>query len=115
MLGRHDRRRRRRLGVAAGVLTAAATAAALAGGTLASGAAKPIKIGVLSTCQGPFAPFYPETTAGARTALIQLTGAKAAGTGATSPLKGAKIGSHPIQLVYGCSNAQPDVALKEAR
>lgn len=87
----------------------------LAGGTLAASSAAPIKIGILSTCQGPFAPFYPETTAGARTALIQLTGAKPSGTGATSPLTGAQISGHPIQLVYGCSNAQPDVALKEAR
>ena len=115
MLGRHDRRRRRKLGIVAGVLAAAATAAALAGGTLASGSATAIKIGILSTCQGPFAPFYPETTAGARTALIQLTGGKAAGSGATSPVRGAQVGGHPIQLVYGCSNAQPDVALKEAR
>jgi branched-chain amino acid transport system substrate-binding protein len=115
MLGRHDRRRRRRLGVAAGVLTAAATAAALAGGTLASNSATAIKIGILSTCQGPFAPFYPETTAGARTALIQLTGGRAVGSGATSPVRGAQVGGHPIQLVFGCSNAQPDVALKEAR
>jgi branched-chain amino acid transport system substrate-binding protein len=115
MLGRHDRRRRRRLGIVAGVLAAAATAAALAGGTLASGSATAIKIGILSTCQGPFAPFYPETTAGARTALIQLTGGKAAGSGATSPVRGAQVGGHPVQLVYGCSNAQPDVALKEAR
>ena len=89
--------------------------AVLAGGTLAASSATPIKIGILSTCQGPFAPFYPETTAGARTALIQLTGGKPAGTGATSQVKGAQIGGHPIQLVYGCSNAQPDVALKEAR
>jgi branched-chain amino acid transport system substrate-binding protein len=77
--------------------------------------ATPIKIGILSTCQGPFAPFYPETTAGARTALIQLAGGKASGSSARSPVVGAKIGDHAIQLVFGCSNAQPDVALKEAR
>jgi len=116
----HDERqrgRRRRVWTLGGVVAAAAcVGAVLAGGTLAAGsAATPIKIGILSTCQGPFAPFYPETTAGARTALIQLAGGKPAGTGATSPVKGAQIGGHPIQLVYGCSNAQPDVALKEAR
>src|SRR6266581_5628334 len=109
-------RRRRRLLTGAGILgLTAAAVAVLAGGTLAASSATPIKIGILSTCQGPFAPFYPETTAGAKTALIQLTGAKPAGTAATSPVRGAKIGGHPIQLVYGCSNAQPDVALKEAR
>jgi len=113
--GPERRFRRRRLWAAAGVLAAGGTAAALAGGTLAAGSATPIKIGILSTCQGPFAPFYPETNAGARTALIQLAGGKPAGTGATSQVKGAQVGGHPIQLVYGCSNAQPDVALKEAR
>src|SRR5438132_8949354 len=102
-------RRRQRLLAGAGILAAAATAVAvLAGTSAARSAASPIKIGILSTCQGPFAPFYPETTAGARTALIQLTGGKPKGSGATSAVAGATIGGLPIQLVFGCSNAQPD-------
>jgi branched-chain amino acid transport system substrate-binding protein len=107
----------RRIWAVAGILAAGATAAVLASGTLASGnaAGSPITIGILSTCQGPFAPFYPETTAGAKTALIQLAGGKPAGTSATSQVRGAQVGGHPIRLAYGCSNAQPDVALKEAR
>jgi branched-chain amino acid transport system substrate-binding protein len=114
--GRKLRRGRRRLWTLAATIAAVGGAlAAVAGGTLAAGSATTIKIGILSTCQGPFAPFYPETTAGARTALIQLAGGKAAGTSATSPVAGAKVGGHPIKLVFGCSNAQPDVALKEAR
>jgi branched-chain amino acid transport system substrate-binding protein len=96
------------LGLAVGAVTWIGTAAGKSGAT-------PIKIGILSTCQGPFAPFYPETTAGARTALMQLAGGKPAGTSATSTVKGAQVGRHPIRLVFGCSNAQPDVALKEAR
>jgi branched-chain amino acid transport system substrate-binding protein len=115
--GRQSRRGRRRLWALSGVVAVAGClGAALAGVTIAAGsAATPIKIGILSTCQGPFAPFYPETTAGARTALIQLAGGQPAGTSATSPVRGSQIGGHPIRLVYGCSNAQPDVALKEAR
>ena len=70
--GPEGRFRRRRVWAAVGVLAAGGTAAALAGGTLAAGSATPIRIGILSTCQGPFAPFYPETTAGARTASISL-------------------------------------------
>jgi branched-chain amino acid transport system substrate-binding protein len=107
-------RRRRRSALTAIAASALAAVAAVAPGS-ASAASTPIKIGILSTCQGPFAPFYPETTAGARTALIQLLGAKPGGTGATSAITGAVIGGHPIKLVYGCSNAQPDNALKEAR
>ena len=57
-----------------------------------TGGATPIKIGILSTCQGPFAPFYPESTAGARVALLQLAGGKPAGTSATSPVTGAQVG-----------------------
>lgn len=111
--GRHKRRVRSIVGLMAAV---GCVGAVLASGTLAAGsAASPIKIGILSTCQGPFAPFYPESTAGARTALIQLAGGKPAGTAATSPVAGAQVGGHPIQLSFGCSNAQPDVALKEAR
>jgi branched-chain amino acid transport system substrate-binding protein len=115
--GRQSSRARRRLWALSGVVAVAGClGAALAGVTIAAGsAATPIKIGILSTCQGPFAPFYPETTAGARTALIQLAGGQPAGTSATSAVTGSQIGGHPIQLVFGCSNAQPDVALKEAR
>jgi len=111
----HHTGRRRKTAVLAGVLVAAAGAlAALAGTTLAARAAAPIKIGILSTCQGPFAVFYPETNAGARLPLIER-GGKLKGTSATAPVTGVKIGGHPIDIVFGCSNAQPDVALKEAR
>jgi branched-chain amino acid transport system substrate-binding protein len=113
---RPRRNRRKVLAIGGAIVAGAGVLATLAGGTLASrSAATPIKIGILSTCQGPFAPFYPETTAGARTALIQLAGGKPRGTSATSPVAGAHVGAHPIKLVFGCSNAQPDTALKEAR
>ncbi len=120
MVRTHDRRepgggRRRRWVLAATIAACGAAIAVFAGGTFGASSATSIKIGILSTCQGPFAPFYLETTAGARTALIQLAGGKPAGTSARSPVNGARIGGHPIKLVFGCSNAQPDVALKEAR
>lgn len=107
------RSRRTRLLLAAAVAAAGALAG-LSGTTFAAGSQKPIKIGILSTCQGPFAVFYPETTAGARLPLIER-GGKLKGTSATAPVTGVKIGGHPIEIVFGCSNAQPDVALKEAR
>jgi branched-chain amino acid transport system substrate-binding protein len=114
MVARNDHvRRRARLFVGA-LLAIGGSLAWLAGTTFAAGAQAPIKIGILSTCQGPFAVFYPETTAGARLPLIER-GGKLKGRSATAPVTGVKIGGHPIQLVFGCSNAQPDVALKEAR
>ena len=42
---------------------------------------KAIKIGVLTTCGGPFALFEAEAFSGAKYALVQDAGGKAAGTG----------------------------------
>jgi branched-chain amino acid transport system substrate-binding protein len=81
----------------------------------AGAAATPIKIGVLSTCKGPFAVFWNETQAGARVSFISR-GAKLARPGKSdSQLVGYSIGGHPIRLVNGCSDASPDVAVAEAR
>jgi branched-chain amino acid transport system substrate-binding protein len=86
--------------------------AATAGGTANS--ATPIKIGFISTCKGPFAPFYDATLLGAAIALIDH-GGKPAGPNPSDGVKGVTISGHPVQVVNGCSDATPDVALAEAR
>jgi branched-chain amino acid transport system substrate-binding protein len=84
-------------------------------GNVGAASASTIKIGVLSTCKGPFAVFWNETQAGARMPFI-MRGAKLAKTGkADSDLSGYSINGHPIKLVTGCSDASPDVAVAEAR
>ena len=86
------------------------------GGADTGGAAtgEPIKIGHISTCEGPFAPFYDSTTAGAMLALIQR-GAEPSGPKGSDGVSNAVVAGHPIEMVWGCSDATPDRAAEEAR
>src|SRR5438132_11104605 len=74
-----------------------------------------IKIGILTTCGGPFATFEQESFSGAKFALVQNAGGKSQGAGPEDQVSGATVAGHPIQISFGCSDASPDVALKEAR
>jgi branched-chain amino acid transport system substrate-binding protein len=80
----------------------------------AEGDGEPIRIGHLSTCEGPFAVFYDATTAGAMLPLIQR-GAEAAGARGNEGVTGAEIAGRPVEIVWGCSDATPDKAADEAR
>jgi branched-chain amino acid transport system substrate-binding protein len=108
---------RRQIVLAAITVLAAAFAATASGKTSATGsaAATPIKIGILTTCGGPFAPFEIESYSGAKYALVKWAGGKAAGTAPQSQVKGATVSGHPIQISFGCSDATPDKAVSEAR
>jgi branched-chain amino acid transport system substrate-binding protein len=75
---------------------------------------EPIRIGHLSTCEGPFAVFYDATTAGAMLPLIQR-GAEPAGGRGSEGVTGAEIAGRPVEMVWGCSDATPDKAAEEAR
>jgi len=75
----------------------------------------PIKIGVLTTCGGPFAVFEAQSLSGAKYALIRSAGGKAQGTGPQNGVSGAKVAGRPIQIEFGCSDATPDKATAEAR
>jgi branched-chain amino acid transport system substrate-binding protein len=75
----------------------------------------PIKIGVLTTCGGPFAVFEAQSLSGAKYALIQRAGGKAQGPGPRDGVSGAKVAGRPIRLAFGCSDATPDKATAEAR
>jgi branched-chain amino acid transport system substrate-binding protein len=74
-----------------------------------------IKIGVLTTCGGPFALFEQESLSGAKFALIKDAGGKAAGAGPQDQVTGATIAGKPVSLSFGCSDATPDKAVAEAR
>ena len=74
-----------------------------------------IKVGILTTCGGPFAAFEQESFSGAKYALVQNAGGKAVGTNPQDGVSGATVAGHPIQISFGCSDATPAVALKEAR
>jgi branched-chain amino acid transport system substrate-binding protein len=74
-----------------------------------------IKIGVLTTCGGPFATFEAESLSGAKYALIKDAGGKADGTDPQDQVTGATAGGKPLAISYGCSDATPDKAVAEAR
>ena len=70
----------------------AATPAAEEGGGDASA---PIKIGILSDCEGAFGSFFEPTASGANLALIRHAGGKPAGEAPTDGIEGAEINGHP--------------------
>ena len=123
--------RPRRPGVVAAVASAAVLVLAACGGggggsSSSSGssesAAAPanapagaLKIGVLTTCGGPFATFEAESLSGAKYALIKDAGGKAEGQKPQDQVTGAKAGGTPLAVSYGCSDATPDKAVAEAR
>jgi branched-chain amino acid transport system substrate-binding protein len=86
--------------------TAAAPASAPAGA---------IKVGVLTTCGGPFATFEAESLSGAKYALVKDAGGKAEGQQPQDQVSGATVAGKPIAVSYGCSDATPDKAVAEAR
>lgn len=73
-----------------------------------------IKIGLLSTLEGPFAPFGEAANQGAKVALLEY-GGKLDGIGARDLVSGAKVGGKSIELVIESSDATPDVAVEAAR
>jgi branched-chain amino acid transport system substrate-binding protein len=95
------------VGIAA-IATATATARS---------SATPIRIAVLSDCQGDFGSFDNQDLAGVVTAMAQFAGGKAKNPNKPrSGWTGASINGHPLQLVgIGCGNAKPDVAIKETK
>ena len=92
-------------------------AAIAASAATAKRTATPIKIGVLSDCQGDFGSFDGQDLAGVVAAMAQYAGAKPVDP--NNPRKGwtgGQIGGHPLKLVgVGCGNAKPDLAIKETK
>src|SRR4051794_8879234 len=81
------------------------------------GSGTPIKVGVLSDCQGAFGSFDNQDLAGVVSAMSQFAGARP-----KNPNKprdgwtGGAIGDHPLKLVgVGCSDDKADTAIKETR
>jgi branched-chain amino acid transport system substrate-binding protein len=74
-----------------------------------------IRIGVLTTCGGPFATFEAQSLSGAKYGLISQAGGTAEGTGPQDQVTGATVAGTPLAVSYGCSDATPDKAVAEAR
>jgi branched-chain amino acid transport system substrate-binding protein len=114
------RRRGRRLSLLAG-LGALATAAALLGvlAATASGraTASPIRIGILSDCQGAFGNQYDADIGGAIAAFTQFAGAKPKNANKPSDgMSGGSVAGHPLKIVgFGCSNDKAATAIRETK
>ena len=108
--------RRLRIGVPAALLAAIATVV-IVGGASGKSTATPIKIGILSDCQGAFGAFDNQDLGGAIAALSQYAGAKPKNPNLPrAGFTGASVAGHPITLVgVGCSNDRADTAIRETR
>jgi branched-chain amino acid transport system substrate-binding protein len=109
---------RRRCAILAAAL-AAALAAGCGGGS--DGAAHApddpsvIRIGLLSTLEGPFAPLGSAANQGAKLALLEAGGALA-GTGPLDIVTGATVAGKPVELtIVGSNSVSPDIAVTAAR
>jgi len=108
------KRRWKLLPLVALVIVATALAAASA---TARSSATPIRIAVMSDCQGAFGSFDNQDLAGVVTAMSQFAGGKAVNPNKPrSGWTGASINGHPLQLVgIGCSNDRADTVIKETK
>src|SRR6478672_7365430 len=108
------KRRWKLVPLAAAVLVAAAFVVTTA--TARSGAT-PIKIAVLSDCQGAFGSFDNQDLAGVVTAMTQFAGGHPRNrNNPRAGWAGASLNGHPLVLVgIGCSNDRADTAIKETK
>jgi branched-chain amino acid transport system substrate-binding protein len=104
-------------GAAIVAVVVAAGAFAATSNKAASSATTPIKVAVLSDCQGAFGAFDGQDLAGVVSAMSEYAGAKPVNV--NDPRKGwtgGSIGGHPLKLVgIGCSNDRADTAIKETK
>ena len=94
-----------------------ALVAAMAAASTFAASATPIKVAVLSDCEGAFGAFDGQDLAGVVSAMSEYAGAKPVNP--NDPRKGwtgGSIGGHPVKLVgIGCSNDRADTAIKETK
>ncbi len=82
-----------------------------------TGHGTPIKLGVLSDCQGAFGSFDQQDLAGVVAAISQFAGGKPVNpNNPRAGWTGGAIGGHPLKLVgIGCSNDQAATAIQQTR
>ena len=101
-----------------GVLIAAVAAIVATTATASNSAtAPPIKLAILSDCEGAFGAFYEADIGGAQAAFMRYAGGKPKNAKKPSAgMTGIKAGGRDIQIVgYGCSNDTAPKALAETR
>jgi branched-chain amino acid transport system substrate-binding protein len=111
-------KRRRRYAALAAALAAVLVAGCGADPGAAGGAGDDpdvIRIGLLSTLEGPFKPLGEAANQGAKLALLEA-GGTLTGTGPLDTVVGATVGGKPVELfIEGSNNVSPDIAVNAAR
>src|SRR5437899_221681 len=76
--------------------------------------ASPVKIGVLTDCNGAFSSFYETTVAGAELPFLER-GARLRGKRPSDGVEDASVAGKPVKLVIGCQGGTFGTMLSEAR
>lgn len=110
-------RHRVRLGLLIAVALALLAAGGVATASTSSSSASPIKIGILSDCQGAFGAQYAADIGGAIAAFTQYAGAKPKNANdPTKGMTGGAVAGHPLKIVgFGCSNDNAQRAISETK
>jgi branched-chain amino acid transport system substrate-binding protein len=95
------------------VLVLLAGVALTLGGGCRGSTAKPVRIGILSDCYGPFSSAHQLFVASAELPLIER-GGKLRGRSPSGGVEGASVGGRPVELLVGCVSGTENV-LPEAR
>jgi branched-chain amino acid transport system substrate-binding protein len=66
------------------------------------GSKRPFTVGIVTDCEGVFAPFSPNILAGAELPLLER-GAKLAGRGPTDGVDRSRVGGRRVRVVQGCA------------
>jgi branched-chain amino acid transport system substrate-binding protein len=86
------------------------------GTTAAGGEGTPIKLAILSDCEGAFGTWYEADIGGALAAFVKYAGATPNSSKPSDGITGAVVAGHPIEVVgYGCSNDTADKAIEETK
>jgi branched-chain amino acid transport system substrate-binding protein len=93
---------------------ALAVAAAVAASSACGGGRAPIRIGVLSDCQGGVSFLYESTLSGAELPLLDR-GAKPLGDQASDGVTSVTVGGRRVELLIGCAASSSSSAVAEAR
>jgi branched-chain amino acid transport system substrate-binding protein len=94
------------------------TALVVAVGVLSGGCGRSqpeaVRIGVLAACDGIWGYWYDGSLAATELPLLER-GARLAGSKPRDGLREAAIAGRPVELVFGCGDGLPEVALSETR
>jgi branched-chain amino acid transport system substrate-binding protein len=77
---------------------------------------EPLKLAILSDCEGAFGTWYEADIGGAQAAFSKFAGGQPAGENPSDGMTGINVGGRDIEIVgYGCADDTADKAIEETR